>query len=527
MTDDPGLIQALEQAAGPGSVRTDPADLSLASADLYEAATAAPLAVVRPDSAESLGAAVAAATSRGCAVAPRGGGLSYTGGYLCGEAPWVSFDLSGLNRILDISEADMVVVAEAGATWKQLYLALRPRGLRLPFFGTFSGAGATIGGGLSHGALFFGSARYGSAADIVLALEAATADGSLLRTGQWALRNPATPVFRNLGPDLTGLLLHDGGAFGIKTKAALRLIRTPAETGYASFSFPELVDAAAALSEIARAGVAEEAYVLEAAAVAAGAERHRGAVAALRLAGTLVRSEKGALAAARTLAGAAVSAGARATEGSAFTLHCVAAGSSKGAVRADLAAARRIALSEGGRSIPATVPRLARADPFPNLDSVLDPDGARWAALNAKVAHSEAAALIDAHRRLVARRAEALAAHGVRITYLLSALGGCSFSFECIFHWRDAWLPMHSACVDPEVLQRLQPPPADEAARALVAALRQETTALFQERGAASNQLGRTYPYFEALRPESAALARGVKRLLDPAGLMNPGVLGL
>jgi D-lactate dehydrogenase (cytochrome) len=39
--------------------------------------------------------------------------------------------------------------------------------------------------------------------------------------------------------------------------------------------------------------------------------------------------------------------------------------------------------------------------------------------------------------------------------------------------------------------------------------------------------LGKTYPYLDALRPESADLARAVKRALDPEGLMNPGVLGL
>jgi FAD/FMN-containing dehydrogenase len=57
--------------------------------------------------------------------------------------------------------------------------------------------------------------------------------------------------------------------------------------------------------------------------------------------------------------------------------------------------------------------------------------------------------------------------------------------------------------------------------------LRQKLVALFGEFGAASNQLGKTYPYLDALRPESAELATAVKRALDPEGLMNPGVLGL
>jgi FAD/FMN-containing dehydrogenase len=61
----------------------------------------------------------------------------------------------------------------------------------------------------------------------------------------------------------------------------------------------------------------------------------------------------------------------------------------------------------------------------------------------------------------------------------------------------------------------------------LVDELRQKLIALFADFGAASNQLGKSYPYLEVLRPESAELAIAVKRALDPQGVMNPGVLGL
>jgi FAD/FMN-containing dehydrogenase len=50
---------------------------------------------------------------------------------------------------------------------------------------------------------------------------------------------------------------------------------------------------------------------------------------------------------------------------------------------------------------------------------------------------------------------------------------------------------------------------------------------LFCDFGAASNQIGRTYPWLDALSSESAALMRSLKALLDPEGRMNPGVLDL
>lgn len=211
----------------------------------------------------------------------------------------------------------------------------------------------------------------------------------------------------------------------------------------------------------------------------------------------------------------------------AYTLHCVMAGSSTAAVTADRSAARLIASGHGGVPIADSVPRIARADPFPDLNAVLGHDGSRWAALNAKVAHSDGVALVDAHRQLIARHAAAMRQQGVSVTYLLSALGLQSFSFEAVFHWKDAWLPIHKAKVDPQVLRGYREPVADPGAKALVDTLRADTVQLFRELGAASNQIGRTYPYLDALDTESAALLCGLKKLLDPQGRMNPGVLGL
>ena len=49
-------------------------------------------------------------------------------------------------------------------------------------------------------------------------------DGRVALTGALAT-NPDHPVMRGYGPDFTGVFTHDAGSFGIKTKAAFRLIR--------------------------------------------------------------------------------------------------------------------------------------------------------------------------------------------------------------------------------------------------------------------------------------------------------------
>lgn len=525
LTPHRDLIDALSQVIGSDAVIVDDAVLAGMASDLY-AEGPWPVVVIRPDTSTALAAAVAAATSRGYSVVPRGGGLSYTGGYECEPERTVLVDLSALDRILEISAQDMYVVAEAGVTWKQLYETLKPLGLRLPCFGTFSGAGATVGGGLSHGALFFGSARHGTVADNALGLEVVTADGTLLRTGQWALQKSPPPTFCNFGPDTTGLFLHDGGALGIKTKASLRLIGLPSANGYASYAFATFAAAGRALSAVARAGVAEEAYVLDPGAVAIQRERGNSLATAWRAIQQVWSSARGARAGIKALVELA-RAGRTLVPEDAFTLHIVAAGACQTTVLDDLACARGLALAEGGVVIAATVPRIARADPFPPLNAVLDASGSRWAALNVKVAHSQAQALIQKHQELMARHRQAMDDCGVRVTWLCSALGNHSFSFEAVFHWFDTWLPLHQQKVDPSLLASLTPPLPNPVARALVASLREETCALFRDIGGASSQIGRAYPFMETLDPAPAALLRGLKLQLDPRRRMNPGVLGL
>jgi FAD/FMN-containing dehydrogenase len=515
------LLDELRAALGPAAVLTDDAALGLASGDLFVTGVR-PLAVVRPGDGAGVAAALVAAANHGHAVIPRGGGLSYTGGYTPPHGRTISFDLSAMNRVLAVAAEDMTVTVQAGTTWRDIDLALRPRGLRLPFFGTFSGAGATVGGGLSHGALFFGSARYGPAAEQVLGLEVALADGRLLRTGTQAVRAAPKPYLRSYGPDLTGLFVHDGGAFGIKTEASFRLIQGPRAEDCASFAFASLPAAAAALSAVARAELAEEVYVLDPATTGA-TDLETGA--ALRTGLRLLRGAGGVGGALRLMADVARG-GQRPIPPGAWSLHLVAAGRSSAAVAADLAAARAIARDHGGTAVAATIPRATRADLFASLDGVLDTDGRRWAAVNAKVAHGDAQALLAAFDALIVRHRPAMAALGVSVTQLVSAVGNHCFSYEVVFHWPDSWQPLHRAAASAAYLAARVEPVASPAARALVDELHAATIALFRARGAASNQLGRCYPFLDVLEPATATLLGDLKKLLDPRGMMNPGVLG-
>ena len=80
---------------------------TLFATDVYGGGRARRHVVVRPQTRKSkVAEAVRIATAAGWAVTQRGGGMSYTGGYLPTQTNTVMLDLSALNRIISINEED-------------------------------------------------------------------------------------------------------------------------------------------------------------------------------------------------------------------------------------------------------------------------------------------------------------------------------------------------------------------------------------------------------------------------------------
>ncbi|MET0364934.1 MAG: FAD-binding oxidoreductase [Sphingobium sp.] len=519
------LTDALTAILGSEGLLTDEASCRLHSADLLGAGGLV-TAVIRPASIEQLSAAVAEIAKSGLTLLPRGGGLTYVQGYVAQTEGAVAVDLRRMNRIVEINEQDLLITVEAGVTWMQIYDALKPLGLRLPFFGTFSGRGATVGGGLSNGALFLGTARYGTSAEIVLGMQVVLADGSILHTGQTAIAGAKRPFTRTFGPDTTGLFTHDAGALGIKGQVTFRMMRTPAHNDYLSFGFQDRDAAVEAICEIGRSELAEDCYMMDPdktrAALAAPSDLVKDAKTLMKV----VTQEKSLFRGLKAGAQLAM-AGRDFIEEGCHSLHMVLAGRTREAVEGDMVLARAIVAKLGGKELPNSIPKAGRADPYSQLDAVVGPTGDRWVALNAKVAHSEAKPLVDAVEALIARHQADLDAKGVVVSRLLTVIGNHVFSYEPVFNWHDSWLPIHHATLSPELKAKVPEPAANEAARALVVKVRSEIVELFASLGAQSNQIGRTYHYADIMRPESRALLEGIKRVVDPDNRVNPGALRL
>jgi hypothetical protein len=286
-----------------------------------------PALVVQPQTITCVGPLVEIATSMGFAITQRGGGMSYTGGYLPRQPNTLILDLSALNHIVSIDEEDLVITVEAGVTWRQIWDALTPLGLRLPFFGTFSGSLAAVS--QTAPCLWARTAMVvpqTSSAD----WKSSTPRGRRIQTGQAAFHN-GRPGFRQYGPDVTGLFDHDAGALGVKTLASLRMMPMPVTSDYASFAFATQDEAVCALSAIGRSGYCEEAYVFDPATTQRSLDPATLMKDIGRL-GNVIRSQSSVLKGLQEGAKMAM-AGRRFIEGSVYTLHCVCAGRSVDRVR--------------------------------------------------------------------------------------------------------------------------------------------------------------------------------------------------
>lgn len=515
------IVRAIAARIPDLDIRSD--DLALYESDIFYVAEHPPVAVVAPERAEQIVALTRLAREAGFHLATRGAGLSYSAGYLPGDARTVVVDMRGMNRILDIDVVDRHVTVESGVTWAALHAALAPLKLTTPFWGTFSGRHATIGASVSQGAKFFGSASRGGSAESVLALKLVTGAGETLITGSAAGAEAPSPFFRNYGPDLTGIFLGDCGAFGVKLEITLQLIPAPEAITFGSWSFDDPLAELGAMARIGAELLASECLGTDP-FTARSRMKSEGLASDFGALAQVVRGSSSILAGLRDAAQIAWS-GRRFAEGVGYLMNVTAEGRDHAEARAKMARIARIAAGAGGRALPASIPKVLRADPFPPMNGLLTPSGKRMNWLHVVVPNSRGGECFRSTEEVFARNAEAMRRHGVDRGYLLSTHGPTAVGVETLLRWSDAPYPIHTHYLDEAQRARLRPRADNPEARAFVVALSREIVAAWRGAGGAHLQIGRKYPYLETRLPETATLLRHLKQRLDPDGVMNPGNL--
>lgn len=517
------LLDTLRTLLGTEHVLDDPQSRALYAQDVYQRALPA-LAVARPGSTAELSQVVRAAVEAGCDVLARGGGMSYTGGYVPIGERAVIIDMQRMNRVVEINREDMYVTVECGCTWAALHEALAGSGLRTPYWGTLSGLKATVGGGLSQNAVFWGSGQFGTAVDSLLALEVVLADGTVVQTGSAAQRN-AAPFMRHFGPDLSGLFTSDTGALGFKARATLRLIPELPAKEYLAFDFDSAAQAIAAMSEISRHNLATECFGFD-----PFLQRQRMKRASL---GADVKALAGVMKASGSVLGA-LKAGAQVAmagrgymDAVQYSVQVIIEDRNAPAAAARAAEVRAICRQHSAREIEDSIPRITRANPFGPMNSMLGPEGERWLPVHGLFPHSGIQPGFEAIRAVFEQHADACAELGVGVGYLFATVSTHAFVLEPVFFWPDELYPLHEQSVEASHLARLPRHAANPPAAALVAQMRAEAIERFSELGAVHLQIGKSYRYREGLRDEAWALVKALKDVVDPSGRINPGSLGL
>ena len=509
------IVDRLIAVVGSTAIEVDAAELQFYGQDVFRRGPD-PLAVFRPADIAMLARGLTAAAADRLVIVPRGGGMSYTSGYLP-EAPGALLvDMAAMDRILNIDATDMTVTVEAGCSWAKLYEALHSRGLRTPVWGTLSGIKASIGGGMSQNGLFWG-ARRGSIAAGALTFDIVLADGSVVRTG--------SDVLRPFGPDVTGLFAADCGAFGIKAHVTLPLIREAEALSYGSFAFEAPAQFTAAMSEIARSGLASESFGFDPFLQSQRMKRDSLGADAKALFGMMKAQGgfwKGLKEGAKVIA-----AGRSFLDDATFSIHTIAEGRSQAAADTDMAAIRAIALGAGGREVENTIPKVLRANPFPPVNSMLGPNGERWVPVHGIVRHSRALATIEAIIAVYEAHAGEMERLGIGAGYMFLPVATTGFLIEPVFYWPGPHSEIHRRSIESAHYAKLGEFPDTPAASALVDTLRTEIIAIFGRMEAIHFQIGRTYPIMERSDPGAWRIVQAFKAAVDPDGRMNPGVLGL
>ena len=515
-------LGALCGVLGREHVVTDRKELEFYAQDVYRGGLT-PMAIIRPASTDELSRALQAIAPSGLPIVPRGGGMSYTDGYLAVRPNSIMVDMLRMHRVLSINADDAYVTVECGSTWKNLFDSLEPQAVRTPYYGPLSGLRSSVGGALSQGSMFLGSGRYGTAADAALGLDIVLVDGKVLRLGSHANRNGA-PFFRQFGPDTLGSFLSDCGALGIKTTATLRLIRPLPEARFLSFSFDGHAAYFAAMAEVARNDVVSEQFGFDPGMQAVRMKR-ASLSEDVKALGNVMKAAGGGLQALKEGA-KIVLAGRSFLKDGGFSVHISLDGRDATDADAKAAIVRRIML-RSGTEVESTIPKVMRASPFAELNSMLGPGGERWIPVHGIVPFSKGAAMYEHCERVFAHHAVAIDKYGIDHGYLCGTLAGAGTLIEPCLYWPDARSIFHERVLDSGYLSKLTKHAANPAAAAAIGALREDLAIAFMEQGATSFQIGKFYKYQQGLDATAAGWLRQLKQLLDPQGRMNPGALGL
>jgi glycolate oxidase len=159
----------------------------------------------------------------------------------------VILDFSGMNRIREIRAGDLFCVVEPGVTAGQLNSALRAHGFFFPV-NPLKGPACSIGRIVLEGGGHSREDKYGPVRNYLLAMEAITPTGKLVRLGTKTLKN-------STGPQVERVFAGSMGILGLPTEITLSVRPKPQKRALCVASFDSPKKAAAAVCALNRSSI--------------------------------------------------------------------------------------------------------------------------------------------------------------------------------------------------------------------------------------------------------------------------------
>jgi alkyldihydroxyacetonephosphate synthase len=248
------IVRRLTSLLDPGDVVTDEPSLREASVDRFRKYTAVhgifdgplPVAIARARSTEQVARVLELAQDHLINVVPRTGGTATEGGLETVVEDTVVLDGSAMDTILDVNPVDMMVTAQCGVPLQVLEDTLRAQGLTTGH-SPQSKPIAQLGGLVATRSIGQLSTLYGGIEDLVVGLEAVFPGGVVTR-----IKNVPR---RAAGPDVRHVVIGNEGALCFVTEVTLRVFRyRPENNHYLGFLLDDFATAVDALRELVTDG---------------------------------------------------------------------------------------------------------------------------------------------------------------------------------------------------------------------------------------------------------------------------------
>jgi len=210
---------------------TEPGDLEHYGRDWTRRWTPTPLAIALPSSVDEVQAIVCWANELNVALVPSGGRTGLSGGAVAANGELV-LSLERMNRVLDFNAVDRTLTVQPGITLQAVHDAARGNGLLYPV--DFAARGScSIGGNIATNAGGIRVIRYGNTREWIAALKVVTGNGELLELNRGLIKNSS-------GYDFRQLMIGSEGTLGVVVEATLKLTDPPPLSQVMLLALPDM-----------------------------------------------------------------------------------------------------------------------------------------------------------------------------------------------------------------------------------------------------------------------------------------------